>query len=186
MNNKLFILIITSFFFSNIAIATVKDKIINKLKTVNNFKFEFHQNINEKIEEGKCIVEYPKKIFCLYFNKNKKILVSDGKNLVIQNKITNQFYIYPIEKTPLNLILDKNFLIKKLTKSTSKLKDEKFYIFEILDGENSVYLFFDQKNFNLVGWQSLDIYQNMVVTRLQNIETNTEIKKNQFKLPKQN
>ena len=29
-------------------------------------------------------------------------------------KTSNSYYIYPIEKTPLNLILNKNFLIKKI------------------------------------------------------------------------
>ena len=171
-------------FFSTLSKADVKNEIIQNLKETNNLDFRFEQNINGKIENGHCTIEYPKKIFCKYARSNNKILVSNGKSLIVKTRTS--YYRYPIEKTPLNLILDKNFLIKKLTKSTSKLKDEKFYIFEILDGENSVYLFFDQKNFNLVGWQSLDIYQNMVVTRLQNIETNTEIKKNQFKLPKQN
>ena len=64
----------------------------------------------EKLENGNCTIEYPKKIFCKYNLKNKKVLVSNGRSLVI--KTNNSYYIYPLEKTPLNLILDKNFLIK--------------------------------------------------------------------------
>ena len=52
--------------------------------------------------------------FIVTYKKSKKILVSNGKNLVIQNLNSNQYYIYPIEKTAFNLILDKNFLLKKL------------------------------------------------------------------------
>ena len=39
---------------------------------------------------------------------------------------------------------------------------------------------------NLIGWQNVDIYQNLVVTYMYNIKKNTIIDKNQFNLPKQN
>ena len=73
--------------------------------------FNFEQIIDEKKDKGNCIVQYPKKIYCFYDNKNKKIIVSNGRSLVIKNKTSNQSYIYPLKKTPLNLILDKKFLI---------------------------------------------------------------------------
>ena len=38
------------------------------------------------------------------YNKNNKVLVSNGKSLVI--KKTSSYYRYNIEKTPLNFILD--------------------------------------------------------------------------------
>ena len=43
--------------------ASVKDKIINNLIKTENLTFEFKQTINEKTEEGNCIIEYPKKFF---------------------------------------------------------------------------------------------------------------------------
>jgi hypothetical protein len=46
--------------------ASVKDKIINNLIKTENLTFEFKQTINEKTEEGNCIIEYPKKLFCSY------------------------------------------------------------------------------------------------------------------------
>ena len=57
-------------------------------------------------------IEYPKKIFCEYARSNNKVLVSNGKSLVIKTRTS--YYRYPLEKTALNLILDKNFLIKKI------------------------------------------------------------------------
>ena len=91
--------------------ASNKDKIIEKLQNTKNLVFEFEQNINGKIENGNCTIQYPKKIYCNYLNK-KKVLVSNGKSLVIKTKVS--FYRYPLNKTPLNLILDKNFLIENL------------------------------------------------------------------------
>ena len=69
------------------------------------------------------LIEYPKKIYCKY-EKSKKILVSNGKKLVIQNLKNNQYYIYPIEKTALNLILDKNFLLEKIKSSEGDIIDK--------------------------------------------------------------
>ena len=91
-------------FISNVN-ANNKQKIIENLKKTNNLDFKFEQNINGKIENGNCIIQYPKKIFCKYAISNKKILVSNGKSLVI--KTTSSYYRYPLNKTPLNLILDK-------------------------------------------------------------------------------
>ena len=68
----------------------------------------------------------------------------------------------------------------------SNLVDEKFYRFKFEEGENIVNIFFDKKSFNLIGWQNVDIYQNLVVTYMYNIQTNTKIKKGQFNLPTQN
>ena len=53
-----------------------KNNIIKNLKNTENFDFKFEQNINGKIENGQCTIEYPKKIFCEYARSNNKILVS--------------------------------------------------------------------------------------------------------------
>ena len=42
-----------------------KDKIVKKLKDTDNLNFQFEQNINGKIDNGVCTIEYPKKIFIL-------------------------------------------------------------------------------------------------------------------------
>ena len=94
-----------------------KKKIINNLQDIENLNFKFEQNINGKIENGSCTIQYPKKIYCKYI-KNNKILVSNGKSLVI--KTQSSFYRYPLNKTPLNLILDKNFLIKNVNNLKEK------------------------------------------------------------------
>ena len=106
---KYFFIFISLILFSNTH-ASNKDKIIENLQNTQNLKFKFEQNINGKIENGNCTIQYPKKIYCKYL-KNNKILVSNGKSLVIKTKTS--FYRYPLNKTPLNLILDKKFLIKK-------------------------------------------------------------------------
>ncbi|MFL2878404.1 MAG: outer-membrane lipoprotein carrier protein LolA [Candidatus Pelagibacter sp.] len=170
------------FFFNNLKASEVIN-IINNFNEIENLSFSFKQNINDKEEKGNCIIEYPKKIYCLYENNNEKLLVSDGKSLVIKNQRINQYYIYPIEKTALNLILDKNFLISKIKETNVDLIDDKFYRFKFDESENSVNIFFDKKTLNIIGWQNIDIYQNLVITYLFDLKINLPLKKDQFKLP---
>ncbi len=170
------------FFFNNLKASEVIN-IINNFNEIENLSFSFKQNINDKEEKGNCIIEYPKKIYCLYENSNEKLLVSDGKSLVIKNQRINQYYIYPIEKTALNLILDKNFLISKIKETNVDLIDDKFYRFKFDESENSVNIFFDKKTLNIIGWQNIDIYQNLVITYLFDLKINLPLKKDQFKLP---
>ena len=170
------------FFFNNLKASEVIN-IINNFNEIKNLSFSFKQNINDNEEKGNCIIEYPKKIYCLYENNNEKLLVSDGKSLVIKNQRINQYYIYPIEKTALNLILDKNFLISKIKETNVDLIDDKFYRFKFDESENSVNIFFDKKTLNIIGWQNIDIYQNLVITYLFDLKINLPLKKDQFKLP---
>ena len=46
---------------NNFAKGSLKENIINNLQNINNLSFDFEQNVNGKIENGNCIIEYPKK-----------------------------------------------------------------------------------------------------------------------------
>ena len=110
MKNLLFVVIYLSIISS--VSASIKENIIKKFTNIKNISFDFEQNINGKIENGNCIIEYPKKIYCKYNLSNQKILVSNGKSLVI--KTLSSYYFYPLEKTPLDTILNKEYLLKKI------------------------------------------------------------------------
>jgi outer membrane lipoprotein-sorting protein len=176
-------LIIFIFHFSNPVCATLKEKIINNLENTKNMSFNFEQTINKKKEEGNCTVQYPKKIYCYYNNVNKKIIVSNGKSLVIKNTLSNQYYIYPLKKTPLNLILDKNFLINQIKKLEPRIINNKYLNFTIIKEDYEVNLFFNNETLNLIGWQTEDIYQNLVITFISKIKINRNIDQSIFKLP---
>ena len=61
--------------------------------------------------------------------------------------------------------------------------DNKYFRFKFIEGDYQINIFFDAKSYNIIGWQNIDIYQNLVITYLFNIKKNIIIKKNQFKLP---
>ena len=164
--------------------ASIKENIIKKFRDIENVSFNFEQNINGKIENGNCIIEYPKKIYCKYNLGNQKVLVADGKSLVI--KTLSSYYFYPLEKTPLDTILNKEYLLKKIKNLDQREVSDDFVNFNFIENENEINLFFDKKTYNLIGWQTVDIYQNVSITYLSSIKRNQKLKKEIFKLPKQN
>ena len=137
---KKYCLLISLIIFSTATNASIKENIINNLRNIDNITFKFEQNTSGKIEYGTCTIKYSKKIFCRYENDNKKILVSNGKSLVI--KTLNSYYIYPLKKTPLNYILDKNFLINKINNLDERVVDNKFINFNFIENENQINIFF--------------------------------------------
>jgi len=181
---KKHILILLIVFISPKAPAALKENIIANLKNIENVNFNFEQNINGKIENGNCTIQYPKKIFCKYNLGNQKILVSDGKTLII--KTIASYYKYPLDKTPLNYLLDKEFLIKKINESNIRNIQEKLINFRFIENESEINVFFDINNHNLIGWQTLDIYQNLSITFLSSISKNKKLKRNLFQLPNRN
>ena len=166
--------------------ASIKDEIILNFKKIDNLSFNFKQTIDENTEEGNCIIQYPKKIYCNYDNFKKKIIVSNGKSLVIKNQTTNQYFRYPLDRTPMKLILNKNYLIEQMQKLDGKMIDDKYFKFLIKNEESEINIFFDKNSYDLTGWQTKDIYQNLVITFIYNIEKNKNIDQKFFRLPEMN
>tara|TARA_S200000501_G_C20533631_1_gene616816 strand:+ start:125 stop:682 length:558 start_codon:yes stop_codon:yes gene_type:complete len=179
--NKVILFILLLFFITTHSLASIKENIIQNLKEINNVTFNFEQNINGEVENGTCTIEYSKKIFCKYNTDNEKILVSNGKSLVI--KTLNSYYIYPIDRTPLNSILDKKFLLSKINNLNERVINNQFINFSFIENGSKINIFFDKKSYNLIGWQTLDLYQNLSITYLNSIIKNRKLKKNFFKIP---
>tara|TARA_B100001250_G_scaffold219927_1_gene188663 strand:- start:1316 stop:1876 length:561 start_codon:yes stop_codon:yes gene_type:complete len=159
-----------------IAKASPNIEIAKNFKKINSLKFNFVQKIdNNNIEKGECIILYPKKIFCSYEDIYNKILVSNGKSLIINSDKIKNYYRYPLDKTPLNLILDKKFVISKIYDLKEDLAYPFFYVFDV-DYENvSIKVFFDKNNLDIIGWETRDIYQNIIQTFISDIQKNIKV-----------
>ncbi len=84
---KKYLIFCLIFFFNLNAHSSSNQKIINHLENINSLQFKFTQRIdNNNIEKGECIILYPKRIFCEYHDIYNKILVSNGKSLVINSR----------------------------------------------------------------------------------------------------
>ena len=177
-----YIIFIIIFFYPLNIFASSKELIKNKLDQTNNISFKFIQKIGKKTEKGECVILYPKKILCKYDDIYNKILVSNGRSLVINSKKISNYLRYNLKDTPLDLILDKKFLLKKLDQvEVIQENDETFY-FEIIHNNNLLNIFFDKNNYDIKGWSTTDIYQNSVETKLFNIEVNMMIDQKLFRV----
>jgi outer membrane lipoprotein-sorting protein len=172
--------------FYNPVFSSSKEKIITRMHLTNNLSFNFIQTIDNKNENGKCIIKYPKKIWCEYDNSNKKIIISNGKSLVIKTSNKGSYYRYALRKTPLMFLLDKEYLISKINTLEPREIDNKYINFTIFENNNKINVFFDIKSLSLVGWQTEDVYQNLVVTFISSVKINQEINDKIFILPKNN
>ena len=177
-------LILCSILLISKASASIKNEIIKNLRNTDNLTFNFEQNINGKTQNGSCTLSYPKKIFCTYNLTNKKTLVSNGKSIVI--KTLSSYYQYPLKRTPLNLILDKDYILKKINKLEERIVENKFINYKFFENDYEINIFFDYDTYNLIGWQTVDIYQNLSITFLSSIIRNQKLKSSLFSLPKQN
>ena len=168
------------------AYSSAKENIITNFSKINNLEFKFTQTINGKDESGECIISYPRKINCRYKLRFNKTIISNGNSLVITSDKNNQYYRYSLKQTPLFLLLDKEYILSQIKKLNINLIDDKYYLFSLNKNGNSINLFFDRKSFNIVGWQTEDLYQNLTITYIYGLKINKIINEKIFELPKLN
>ncbi len=77
-------------------------------------------------------------------------------------------------------------MIRKIYNLNESIVNNNQINFSIQENDIIIDIFFDNKTFNLIGWQTKDIYQNINVTYLSSIQINQKVNKNLFKLPSQN
>ena len=162
--------------------SSTKNAIKLKLENTNNINFNFVQKIENKIEKGNCTISYPKKIYCKYDDIFEKVLVSNGRSLIINSKKITNYLRYNLKDTPLNMILDKKFLIDKIKEINEVEENEEMYFLKINHNNNLITLFFNKVSYDLKGWTTTDIYQNKVETLLLNIQTNLMIDEKIFRV----
>ena len=145
---------------------------------------KYDQLINEKSEKGSCLLEFPGKLRCSYFDDKEKELVINNKRLAITQKRYNKTYHYPVSKSPFLNILYKNKLLEIVQSGELKLTDKIIKLIYL--GDNKITIFFDKKTLDLKGWQIIDQYNNNINFSLKIVAKNDVFKKNTFKIPEIN
>ena len=173
------ILLFTSFSFS--LSANQKDQIVTQLKNLNSLEFTFKQLVNEKLEEGSCLLEFPGKLKCEYFDNKQKELIINNKRLAITQKKYNKTYHYPISKSPFLNILYKDKLLEIIKSGKLELTEKLIKLIYL--SENEITVIFDKKTLDLKGWEIVDQYNNNINFSLNIISKNDVYKKGTFKIP---
>ena len=183
--NVKFYKILTIFIFLSVNLsADEKDQIVTQLNNLNSLEFTFDQVVNDKTEKGSCLLEFPGKLKCDYFDDKKKELIINKKRLAITQKRYNKTYYYPISKSPFLNILYKDKLLEIVKSGKLELSDRIIKLVYL--EENEITVFFDKKTLDLKGWQIIDQYNNNINFSLNIVAKNDIFKKGTFKIPEIN
>ena len=161
--------------------ANEKDQIVTRLNNLNSIEFTFNQVINEKLETGSCLLEFPGKLKCEYFDNKQKELVINNRRLAITQKKYNKTYYYPISKSPFLNILYKDKLLEIVKFGELELTEQDLKLIYL--GENKIIVFFDRRTLDLKGWEIIDQYNNNINFSLNIVSKNDAYKKSTFKIP---
>ena len=184
VNVKFFKPFLIFFFLTANLFANEKDQIINQPNNLNSLEFTFSQLINDKTEKGSCLLEFPGKLKCDYFDDKEKELIINNKRLAITQKKYNKTYYYPISKSPFLNILYKDKLLEIVQLGELELEDQMIRL--NYSSENQVSVLFDRKNLDLKGWEIIDQYNNNINFTLNVVAKNDVYKKDTFKIPEIN
>ena len=157
-----------------------KEQIITQLNSLKSLEFTFNQIINNKKEVGSCLLEFPGKLKCNYYDNKQKELVINDKKLVITQKRYNKTYRYPIAESPFLNILYKNKLLEIIKSGRLEITDRIIKLIYL--NQNEIIIFFDKKTLDLKGWEIIDQYNNNINFSLNIISKNDSYKKETFAL----
>ena len=179
-SKKIFLFLLFVSFSSNL-FANQKDQIINQLENLSSLEFTFNQFINERLEKGSCLLEFPGKLKCEYFDdKQKELIINDRKMTIIQKKY-NKTYQYPISKSPFINILYKEKLLEIIKSGKMELSEKSIKLIYL--NENKIIINFHRENLDLKGWEIVDQYNNNINFSLNIVSKNDIYKEDTFKVP---
>ena len=182
--NKSIIFIFIVFIISFPLKADEKEQIITRLNSLKSLEFTFNQIINDKKEVGSCLLEFPGKLKCNYYDDKQKELVINNKKLVITQKRYNKTYHYPIAKSPFINILYKDKLLEIIKSGKLEITDKIIKL--IYFNQSEIVVFFDKKTLDLKGWEIVDQYNNNINFSLNVISRNDNYKKETFSISEMN
>ena len=178
-----------SFYFLiliNISFADIQKDLINKITATKTLTFDFSQQIAEKTEYGNCFVKYPLLMKCNYEDNKQKSVISNGKTVAVVKKKYKKIYYYPIQTTPLSIILKKEKMLNLVRNSQPIQINSDEIIFRLINKKlNAIDIYFDRKTLNLKGWKTKDSYSNNVSFIISNLKANKIIEDSFFKIPKE-
>ena len=172
-------------FFTNFSFADLQKNLIEKYNNINTLSFDFTQKIGDKTEFGSCHIKYPLLMKCDY-PKKKKSIISNGKKFSIVKRRYKKIYHYPLKKTLLFYLLNKENILDVIQNNNPTQLDANIIEYELTGGSsNKVKIFFNKNSLDLLGWKTIDAYSNEVNFLIRNVKKNIIIKDDFFKIPKE-
>ena len=152
---------------------------------IKTLSFDFSQKIGDKEELGNCYIKYPLLMKCEY-SKKKKSIIANGKKLAIVKKRYKKIYYYPLKKTPLFYLLNKENILSIIENHKPTLINSDVIVYKLIDNKSNVLnVFFDKNSLELSGWKTKDAYSNEVSFLITNVIKNIKIENKFFKIPRE-
>lgn len=135
---------------------------------------------------GKFYINRPGKIRFNYEDPSPMRVISDGRSVVIGNRKLKTWDIYPLSKTPLNLLLGEQ--IDLSTKMVRNVKEEADLTTIVLGdrnmfGDSTITMMFDPKTYDLRQWTITDAQGKDTSVMIFNVKTGVALDDKVFAIP---
>ena len=149
------------------------------LKNLNTLEASFIQISSDgDIKRGKIFLNLPGKLRIDYIEPNDLLITSNGFWLTIQNKKLQQTNNLPLERTPLNLFLNKKFNFEGNSNIKFKIESDVVTLTFFEDKklkESKFELEFNSNPIRLRKWVIIDEFENQTSVMLQNIKLDVKL-----------
>ena len=135
---------------------------------------------------GKFFIQRPGKIRFNYESPSAYRVISDGKAVVIDNRKLNTSDLYPLNKTPLKLLLDDRIDLSG-TRVRSVKEEADATTIQIADksafGNSRITMMFDPSTMDLRQWTIRDAQGKDTTVMVYNVEDGASIDRSLFAIP---
>jgi outer membrane lipoprotein-sorting protein len=135
---------------------------------------------------GKFFIDRPGKLRFNYEAPSAVRVIADGKAVVIGNRKLRTWDLYPLNKTPLKLLLAERIdLSADMVRSVTEDPDLTTIVLgnKTIFGDSTISLMFDPKTFELRQWTIRDAQGKDTSVMIFNVQTGVKFASNVFKVP---
>ncbi|MCQ4632889.1 MULTISPECIES: outer membrane lipoprotein carrier protein LolA [Shinella] len=135
---------------------------------------------------GKFYINRPGKIRFNYEEPSPMRVIADGKSVVIGNRKLKTWDIYPLSKTPLNLLLgEKIDLSAKMVRNVKEEADLTTIVLgdRNMFGDSTITMMFDPKTYDLRQWTITDAQGKDTSVMIFNVKTGVALDEKVFSIP---
>ncbi|OLP56236.1 hypothetical protein BJF92_20175 [Rhizobium rhizosphaerae] len=167
--------------------ASLAQKIANHFASVKTMAGEFVQ-FGPRGEQtaGKFYISRPGRLRFNYEAPSPMRVIADGKSVAIGNQKLKTWDLYPLSKTPLNLLLSNN--IDLSSAMVRDVREEPDLITIVLGdrsifGDSTITMMFDPKTYDLRQWTITDAQKKDTSVMIYNVQTGIPMDDAVFRIP---
>ncbi|MCR6501578.1 outer membrane lipoprotein carrier protein LolA [Shinella sp. CPCC 101442] len=135
---------------------------------------------------GKFFIDRPGKIRFNYEDPSPMRVIADGRSVVIGNRKLKTWDLYPLSKTPLNLLLSEKIdLSAKMVRSVKEEADLTTIVLgdRNMFGDSTITMMFDPKTYDLRQWTITDAQGKDTSVMIFNVKTGIPLDAKVFTIP---